>query len=71
MQKARPKSSPREAVWARGKLVNKSVVRPTFSYLGDFFISDKVLTDIAECVGLATDGVASVDWVFENTSRII
>lgn len=50
-----------------GKLVNKSVVRPTFSYLGEFFISDRVLTDIAECVGLATDGVASVDWVFENT----
>ena len=50
-----------------GRLVNKSVVRPTFSYLGEFFISDKVLTDIAECVGLATDGVASVDWVFENT----
>ena len=25
------------------------------------------VTDIAECVGLATDGVASVDWVFENT----
>ena len=50
-----------------GKLVNKSVVRPTFSYLGEFFLSDRVLTDIAECVGLATDGVASVDWVFENT----
>ncbi|MDY6037641.1 MAG: hypothetical protein SPI74_01375 [Eubacterium sp.] len=50
-----------------GREVNKTVVRPTFSYLGDFFISDKVLTDIAECVGYATDGVEAVDWIFANT----
>ena len=28
----------------------KSVVRPTYSYLGEYKISEKVLSDIAECV---------------------
>ena len=28
----------------------KSVVRPTYSYLGEYKISEKVLSDIVECV---------------------
>lgn len=46
----------------------KTVVRPTFSYMGDFFISDYVLTDIAQCVGKETEGIAKVEKVYENTS---
>ncbi len=46
----------------------KTVVRPTFSYMGDFFISDFVLTDIAQCVGKETEGIAKVEKVYENTS---
>jgi uncharacterized alkaline shock family protein YloU len=38
----------------------KSVVRPTFSYLGDFTISDKVISDIVACVAEETVGVSSV-----------
>lgn len=45
----------------------KTVVRPTFSYMGEFFISDKVLTDIATCVGKETPGIAGVGRVYENT----
>ncbi len=45
----------------------KTVVRPTFSYMGEFYISDTVLTDIAVCVGKETDGVADVMGVYENT----
>ena len=30
--------------------VEKSVVRPTFSYLGGYEISEKVMSDIAACV---------------------
>ena len=45
----------------------KTVVRPTFSYMGDFFISDLVMTDIANCVGDETEGVAKVIKVYENT----
>lgn len=45
----------------------KTVVRPTFSYMGDFFISDTVLKDIAECIGREMPEVVRVEKVYENT----
>lgn len=45
-----------------------SVVRPTYSYAGEFFISDKVVSDIARCVGRKTIGVRNVGKVYGNTS---
>ena len=50
------------------QVTEKTVVRPTFSYMGEFFISDFVLTDIAECVGKEIRGITSVEKVYENTS---
>ncbi len=44
-------------------LLEKSVVRPTFSYLGNFVISDKVITDIVNVIGGQTAGVSSVSRV--------
>lgn len=41
-------------------LSEKSVVRPTYSYLGDYTISDKAVSDIIEYIGLHTEGVASI-----------
>ena len=38
----------------------KTVVRPTYSYMGKFIIDDRVLCDIAEQVGEDTEGVADV-----------
>ncbi len=46
----------------------RTVVRPTFSYMGDFFISDSVITDIAVCVGRESSGIAKVMKVYENTA---
>lgn len=34
----------------KGSVGEKSVVRPTYSYLGEYKISDKVFTDIAEAI---------------------
>lgn len=45
-----------------------SVVRPTYSYMGDFFISDTVFKDIAICVAEEIPGIESVVKVYENTS---
>lgn len=45
-----------------------TVVRPTYSYVGDFFISDKVVTDIARCVGRTTLGIKGIAKVYGNTS---
>jgi len=38
----------------------KTVVRPTFSYLGDYDLSDKVITDIATYIGEKVQGVETV-----------
>ncbi|MCL1809097.1 MAG: Asp23/Gls24 family envelope stress response protein [Clostridiales bacterium] len=34
----------------RGGFAEKSVVRPTYSYMGDYIISDRVIGDIVECI---------------------
>ena len=38
----------------------KSVVRPTYSYLGDYTISDKAIYDIVHYIGLHIEGVYSI-----------
>lgn len=52
----------------KAQFSEKTVVRPTFSYMGEFFISDSVLKDIAKCVGREVPGVAGVLKVYENTA---
>lgn len=46
----------------------KTVVRPTFSYLGRYEISDKVVSDIVQLMAEATPGVANVLWVSSQNS---
>ena len=41
----------------------KSVVRPTYSYLGEYKISEKVMSDIALCVKQECRGVADINRV--------
>lgn len=57
--------------WRGGKasVSEKTVVRPTFSYLGDYSISDKVIADIIYYIGEKAEGVDSVSKVsVENSS---
>lgn len=48
--------------WRGGKasVTEKTVVRPTYSYLGDYSISDKVIGDVIYYLGEKTEGVDSV-----------
>ena len=46
----------------------KTVVRPTFSYMGEFFISDSVMKDIADCVAGESEGISRVLKIYENTA---
>ena len=46
----------------------RTVVRPTYSYMGDFIISDRVVTDIADCVQKEIPGVEEVLGIYENTA---
>lgn len=47
----------------------KSVVRPTYSYLGEYNISEKVLSDIADCVGRELGTVFEVVKVIISDNR--
>lgn len=45
----------------------KTVVRPTYSYMGDFVISVTVISDIARLVAEECEGIRRASKVFENT----
>ena len=58
--------------WRGGKatLSEKTVVRPTYSYLGDYSISDKVIADVVYYLGEKMEGVDAVTRVtVENSSE--
>jgi len=46
----------------------RTVVRPTFSYMGKFYISDSVILDIANCVARENEAVGKIYKVYENTA---
>ena len=46
----------------------KTVVRPTYSYLGNYEISNKVITDIVHHAANINGNVASVLWVTSNNN---
>ena len=46
----------------------RSVVRPTYSYLGDFVISDRVIGDIVRCIAGGMPGVDEILWVSSDNS---
>ena len=52
----------------KGSFAEKSVVRPTYSYMGDYLISDKVIGDIIHCIAERDDnGFTVTKVVTENT----
>lgn len=51
----------------KGAVAEKSVVRPTYSYLGDYKLSDKVFSDIIECAADEIEGVDSILRVLSMT----
>lgn len=53
---------------SHGQVAERTVVRPTFSYMGEFYIAESVMTDIADCVAVEVPGVHRVLKVYENTA---
>jgi len=51
------------------KFAEKSVVRPTYSYMGDYLISDKVIGDIINCVAKNSGNNFSVIRVHTENSK--
>ena len=46
----------------------RTVVRPTFSYMGRYYISDSVIMDIANCVASESPAISKIFKAYENTS---
>ncbi len=53
---------------ADGGYMEKTEVRPTFSYVGKHVISDKVFKDIVKCIAIEVDGVLSILKVTTETN---
>ena len=47
----------------------KSVVRPSYSYMGKYNISEKVMTDIVSCVSEDVGGIHQIDMVHVAEKR--
>jgi uncharacterized alkaline shock family protein YloU len=60
---------PRPAAPANHPLWDHSVVRPTYSYLGDFTISDKAIQDIVRFVGDTIDGIREAPLILVHAHR--
>lgn len=52
----------------KGGMAEKSVVRPTYSYMGDYKLSDKVFADIVNCVAAEVKGVSQITRVIAVTA---
>jgi uncharacterized alkaline shock family protein YloU len=57
------------AAQSGGRIWDRSVVRPTYSYLGDFTISDKAVRDIVRSTGRMVDGVDEAPFILVHTHR--
>ena len=53
----------------RAAISEKSVVRPTYSYMGGYVVSDRVISDIVECVSAAGGDDLSVAKVLTENSK--
>lgn len=53
----------------RESVAERSVVRPTYSYLGEFFISDKVVNDIVSYLGMENQGIHSISKVITKNTK--
>lgn len=53
----------------KSDFAEKSVVRPTYSYLGDYMISEGVISDIVNCVAKEMEGLAAVHRVTTEKTK--
>ncbi len=52
----------------QGAATERTVVRPTFSYMGEYYVADSVIDDIAKCVAEATEGIRRVIFLGQTPS---
>ena len=52
----------------QGAAAERTVVRPTYSYMGEYFVDEKVITDIISCVARQMPAIGRVVYVVQNSS---
>ena len=50
----------------RGKELERTVVRPTFSYMGEFFVAERVVEDIIHCLAYQTAAISKIIFVSQT-----
>ncbi len=50
----------------RGKEQERTVVRPTFSYMGEYFVSERVVDDIIYCLAHEMKAISKVIFISQN-----
>jgi len=58
---------PKSGYWKES--AEKSVVRPSYSYMGKYNISEKVMSDIVDCISEDMGGIHQVDMVHVSEKR--
>ena len=52
----------------QGAASERTVVRPTFSYMGEYFIDEKVINDIITCVARTMPSIGRVVYIVQEAS---
>jgi len=52
----------------QGAAAERTVVRPTYSYMGEYFVDEKVIDDIVTCVAEQLRGISRVIYIVQDTS---
>ena len=52
----------------QGAGAERTVVRPTYSYMGDYFVTEKAIDDIVTCFGRLTPAISRVIYIVQSAS---
>lgn len=52
----------------QGTAAERTVVRPTYSYMGEYFVDEKVITDIISCVARTMPAIGRVVYIVQEPS---
>ena len=52
----------------QGAAAERTVVRPTYSYMGEYFLDEKVIADIVTCVASQLRGISKVIYIVQDSS---
>lgn len=52
----------------QGAASERTVVRPTYSYMGEYFVAERVIDDIIKCLARMTPSISRVIYVVQNSN---